>query len=99
MIAKNLPRTHFAQHTLEENAFLCTGCAACAATCPVGSISMKPDEEGFLHPVIDLELCNNCDLCRTVCPVANVKKKQDTDDSGDEANLFPAVLGSMEFGR
>lgn len=28
---------------------------------------MKPDEKGFLYPVIDQELCIDCGMCRAVC--------------------------------
>ena len=31
----------------------CTGCEACYNGCPKDAISMLPDEEGFLSPVID----------------------------------------------
>lgn len=29
---------------------------------------MLPNEEGFLHPVIDIEKCVECGLCEKVCP-------------------------------
>ena len=35
----------------------CCGCSACADKCPTNSISMKPDEEGFLYPEIDKSKC------------------------------------------
>ena len=31
----------------------CCGCTACASSCPKSAITMVPDEEGFLYPVID----------------------------------------------
>lgn len=46
----------------------CSGCTACQHVCPVGAISMIPDEEGFLYPEIDEEKCIECDRCREVCP-------------------------------
>ena len=45
----------------------CSGCSACAAICPKGAIAMKPDDEGFLCPVIDEEKCVRCGLCLKVC--------------------------------
>ena len=46
----------------------CTGCQACAQRCPGGCISMMPDAEGFLAPVIDKTRCTKCGLCESVCP-------------------------------
>lgn len=45
----------------------CCGCTACSAICPVKAITMEPDEEGFLYPVIDLSLCKYCYACERVC--------------------------------
>ncbi len=47
----------------------CCGCSACYAICPVGAISMDPDEEGYLYPVVDASLCVRCHKCMAVCPV------------------------------
>lgn len=46
----------------------CCGCAACANKCAKGAITMQPNEEGFLHPVIDTSLCVECGLCEKACP-------------------------------
>lgn len=46
----------------------CCGCTACYSVCPKQCISMKPDEEGFLYPVVDEESCVQCGLCEKVCP-------------------------------
>lgn len=45
----------------------CTGCTACASVCPVGAITMAPDHEGFLRPVVS-EQCILCRRCEGVCP-------------------------------
>jgi len=48
---------------------LCTGCAACEASCGTHAISMVPNEEGFLYPSIDANACTECKLCERICPV------------------------------
>lgn len=45
----------------------CCGCSACYAVCSVHAISMKPDEEGFLYPVINSEKCIRCYQCTKIC--------------------------------
>ena len=54
-----------------ENKYMCSGCSACAAVCPVNCISMVEDKMGFKYPLIEIETCTNCDLCKTVCPKKN----------------------------
>ncbi len=49
----------------------CCGCSACVNICPVGCISMKPDEEGFLYPKFDEDKCVECGKCEKVCPIKN----------------------------
>lgn len=51
----------------------CCGCTACFNICPKKCISMQPDEEGFLYPVVDKKKCVNCGLCEKVCPILNYK--------------------------
>lgn len=46
----------------------CCGCAACANKCAKEAISMRPNKEGFFHPVINESLCVECGLCEKVCP-------------------------------
>ena len=53
----------------------CTGCHACAQTCPKKCISMQQDGEGFLYPKINENLCINCGLCKKICPVFNCVKE------------------------
>lgn len=54
----------------------CCGCSACYAVCPKRAITMKPDAEGFLLPVIDKTLCVNCGQCQKVCPVLHPGQKR-----------------------
>ena len=54
-----------------ENKQDCCGCGACAQRCPKACITMSPDEQGFIYPVIDASLCIQCGLCEKVCPVLN----------------------------
>jgi len=46
----------------------CCGCGACASKCSKQAISMHPNHEGFLHPVVDTDNCVECGACEKVCP-------------------------------
>ncbi len=50
----------------------CCGCTACFNICPVKSITIEEDREGFLYPRINSS-CIDCGLCLKVCPVINEK--------------------------
>lgn len=47
----------------------CTGCGSCEQKCSHNAISMKPDNDGFSYPVIDLNKCVKCHLCEHSCPI------------------------------
>lgn len=47
----------------------CYGCSACAIACARGAISLCPDKEGFLYPVLDSARCVDCGACEKVCPI------------------------------
>lgn len=49
----------------------CTGCFACAASCPQKCISMQENKYGELHPVVEEEKCVQCGLCQKICPNNN----------------------------
>ena len=66
---KNLP-------VLYEKRENCCGCTACFAICPVQAISMLPDEEGFLYPVVDAEKCIRCYKCISVCAFKKDQKEK-----------------------
>lgn len=57
----------------------CSGCFACVTACPLGCISMIPDNEGFVYPKVDTTKCINCDLCSKKCPLINKKEVPITD--------------------
>lgn len=71
MSEKNIP-------VLYERKELCCGCTACYAICPKQAISMQPDEEGFLYPLINEELCVRCGSCLKVCPIKAAKAASST---------------------
>ncbi len=48
---------------------MCSGCGACRDSCALGAISLQPDEEGFLYPVVDEDKCVKCGKCVKICPV------------------------------
>lgn len=58
----------------------CCGCTACFSVCPKKCIIMKPDNEGFLYPVIDINKCVDCGLCEKVCPMQNIKTNENKPD-------------------
>ena len=63
----------------------CTGCTACASICPVGAISMVPDHEGFLRPVVS-DACVLCRKCEAVCPGLHPRPDQEADAQPDPAH-------------
>ena len=60
----------------------CCGCTACQSICPQDAISMKPDDLGFLYPVIDKSKCSRCNLCSKVCSFNKNYKKNEVDEIG-----------------
>ena len=54
----------------------CCGCSACYAICPAKAISMEPDEEGFLYPIINATKCIGCLSCIKVCAFKIDSKKK-----------------------
>ena len=45
----------------------CCACGSCLNACPKQAISMEPDENGFVYPVINHDLCVQCGRCKKVC--------------------------------
>lgn len=46
---------------------LCSGCGACYSICPVGTVTMQRDGEGFLYPSVEKSTCIDCGMCEKVC--------------------------------
>lgn len=60
----------------------CCGCTACASICTHEAIQMKPDEQGFLYPEVDILKCVDCGLCDKVCGFnTGYSKSVDFEDS------------------
>lgn len=77
----------------------CTGCSACAASCPVNCISMIADEEGFLYPHIELEKCIRCGKCKRSCPLLNYTVRSNNEVSGYAAvNINDSVRNQSTSG-
>lgn len=51
----------------------CTGCGLCSLVCPMGSISMSHNSEGFSIPIINKNTCVNCGICEKKCPNNNIE--------------------------
>ena len=90
----------------------CCGCAACMNICPKRAITMQPDENGFIYPVVKDDLCVECGLCRKVCAFQNVpvsaneplatyaaiNQDQSVLVASASGGIFPA-LASIIFGK
>lgn len=61
----------------EDNKVNCCGCTACYNVCPIGAITMEPDFEGFLYPVVDKEKCIGCGACDRVCPIKKFSEPEE----------------------
>lgn len=85
----------------------CTGCSACMNICHHKAISMRPDSEGFLQPIIDRTKCVECHMCEKKCPALNPlnvkntgqkvyalinKKDRKVSSSGGAFSLFARIV-------
>lgn len=55
---------------------ICSGCRACEKCCPAKCITMEPDAEGFLYPVIEHKRCIECGKCIDICNLKEEIKPQ-----------------------
>ncbi|SHJ51657.1 Coenzyme F420-reducing hydrogenase, beta subunit [Hespellia stercorisuis DSM 15480] len=78
----------------------CTGCAACADSCPKNCIEMKYDNEGFLFPSRDTQKCVECHMCERSCPIVTDKKVERTEPQAAYAakHLQKEVCGKSSSG-
>lgn len=74
----------------------CSGCHACFSSCSKEAITMKPNNEGFLYPVIDKEKCVDCGVCEKVCPVLNPIKSTNAGTESIEMTTAYAALNTNE---
>lgn len=72
---------------------LCSGCSACASSCPSKAIRMTENAEGFLFPTIDAEACTQCGLCEKRCPIAS----STTENTEEGQQCFLAVSERQEY--
>ena len=56
----------------------CTGCEVCSIVCPTNSITMKPDQLGFLYPELNTSTCINCNKCTKNCHVLQELTKNES---------------------
>jgi coenzyme F420-reducing hydrogenase beta subunit len=57
---------------VEQKRIECVGCGNCSIICPVHSIEMKENSEGFIVPFINEEICIHCEKCVSVCQIYNL---------------------------
>lgn len=78
----------------------CCGCGSCMNICPKNAITMEPDQEGFLYPVINNKLCIECGSCKKVCNYQNnhelnEPKKAFAAANRDEKQLMVSASGGV----
>lgn len=74
----------------------CTGCTACEKICPLNAITMLPDEEGFLYPVIDTNKCVECGKCKATCP-SNKNVVDELVEQAIEPKVYAARIKNEEI--
>ncbi len=73
----------------------CCGCTSCASACPTSAITMQPNEEGFLMPVVDKKKCIYCGKCDRSCPHLNTSE----DMSGFSLDSFDGKPSYLYFSQ
>ena len=69
-------------YPFKQNKKLCSGCGACAQACSHKALTMQPDEEGFLYPILDEEKCIQCGLCDVICPMIGENHQENMNSEG-----------------
>lgn len=72
----------------------CTGCAACANSCPNGALEMKADKNGFYYPDINNTRCINCKVCYNSCPIVKITDFDKRRKSNLNGFRFPIVYSA-----
>ena len=82
------------------NKELCTGCSACMNCCPIGAISLQPDEYGYYRATVDYDKCIGCGNCLNVCPALELPQNNNFKEpelyefiAADEAVLYASSSG------
>ena len=87
--------------SLYEAKSACFGCGACQTACLHGAISMEPDNEGFLYPMVSGDRCVDCGRCKTVCPANHAAGEpspfgmaflSEDHESSSSGGAFPAIV-------
>ncbi len=73
----------------------CSGCSACCAVCSKEAIKMKPDELGFMLPVVDETKCIDCGLCTMICPFHKLSENRPTKEEFNQ-HYFALRVNSDE---
>lgn len=73
----------------------CCGCAVCSLVCPVHVITMKPDGEGFLYPVIDDSKCIHCKRCIQSCAFSRKEIHPYTPD--EQEDQYPEMYAAKHI--
>ena len=69
-------------YPFKQNKKLCSGCGACTQACSHKALTMQPDKEGFLYPILDEEKCIQCGLCDVICPMISESHQENMNPEG-----------------
>lgn len=79
---------------------LCTGCSACINSCPIGAISLKPDEYGYYRAKVNYDKCIGCGKCLKICPALQLPQNNNLKEpelyefiAADEVVLYASSSG------
>jgi len=82
---------------------LCKGCDFCAKACPIGAVTMVPDENPRTKkkkkPAIDESICLGCGVCATRCRTGSMKLvKRGRRVISPETTFHRVLLSALERG-
>lgn len=80
----------------------CTGCSACVNSCPIGAITLEPDECGYYRATVNYEKCIGCETCIKVCPAVQLPQNNNFKEpelyefiAADENVLYSSSSGGV----